>query len=109
MGGVLGGDSLVHIDPASITEENVAVVLGALVVEIQNMNSKIDEQGECLGNRLTVIENTLREHESLFWGPFRFSRCDLVPFIWKHKWLLLLIWTSLSIGVSAIEFIVRGI
>lgn len=100
---------MVRIDPASITEDNVAVVLGALVVEIQNMDSKIDERIECLGNRLIVIENTLREHENLFWGPFRFSRCDLAPFMWKHKWLLLLIWILLSMWVSAIDYVVRGI
>ncbi len=111
---------IVQIDPASITEDNVASVLGALVVEIQNMNNKIDEKmditnrtiDEKIGNlsgRLIVIENTLREHENMFWGPFRFSRCDLFPFIWRHKWLLLLLWTLLSVWVSAIDYVVKSL
>lgn len=90
------------------------------MVEIQNLNDKIDEKLditnetlnkkiECLAERLAVIENTLQKQEDMFWRPLKFSFCDLLPFIWKNKWILILIWTMLSIWISVIDYAVRSL
>lgn len=61
------------IDPTQITEKNVPQVLGAIVVELQNMNSKLDTHMESLEQdiystmeklveRIALMENIQTSH-----------------------------------------------
>ncbi len=110
----------VEIDPAKITKDNVPSILGALVVEMKAMNSKIDEtmkeandsiEGKitAINGRLDTIDKTLKEHERIFWGPLRISRCEIVPFLWRNKIALIALWLILSVWVSAIDWGVRAL
>jgi hypothetical protein len=49
------------IDPTQITQDNVPQVLGAIVVELQNMNHKLDEHMEELTDSVNERINALTE------------------------------------------------
>lgn len=108
------------IDPSNITDENIPAVLGAIVVELQNLperleinmnatNQALTMQVESIENRLCNIEAVLREHDRIFWKPIKISRCEVIPFMKKNKWLLLGLWSMISIWLGAIDWIVRAI
>lgn len=49
------------IDPTQITQDNVPQVLGAIVVELQNINYKLDEHMEELNDSINEKINALTE------------------------------------------------
>jgi len=131
------------IDPTQITEKNVPQVLGAIVVELQNMNHKLDEHAiemesrlnekiNVLANRVSgieenraanpncqmhiaqisridAIEKTLKLHDTLFWTPLLVTKEDILPFIWKYKYIVAGITAILTAWLAITDWAVRAI
>ena len=131
------------IDPTQITEKNVPQVLGAIVVELQNMNRKLDEHAvemesrlnekiNVLANRVAsieenqaanpncqmhlievgridAIEKTLKLHDTLFWTPLLVTKEDILPFIWKYKYIVAGVTAILTVWLAITDWAVRAI
>lgn len=131
------------INPTEITENNVPQVLGAIVVELQNMNRKLDDHMEELAKhvngridiltdrvdmlekeknihpncithqetlkRLDGIENTLKLHDALFWTPLLVTKQDIIPFLWRYKYIVGGITAILTAWLAVTDWIVRSI
>ena len=131
------------IDPTQITEKNVPQVLGAIVVELQNMNRKLDEHAiemesrlnekiNVLANRVAsieenraanpncqmhlieigridAIEKTLKLHDTLFWTPLLVTKEDILPFMWKYKYIVAGVTAILTAWLAITDWAVRAI
>ena len=131
------------IDPTQITEKNVPQVLGAIVVELQNMNRKLDEHAAEMESRLNekinvlanrvasieenqaanpncpmhltqtsridAIEKTLKLHDTLFWTPLLVTKEDILPFIWKYKYIVAGVTAILTAWLAITDWAVRAI
>ena len=131
------------IDPTQITEKNVPQVLGAIVVELQNMNRKLDEHAAEMESRLNekinvlanrvasieenqaanpncqmhlievgridAIEKTLKLHDTLFWTPLLVTKEDILPFIWKYKYIVAGVTAILTVWLAITDWAVRAI
>lgn len=87
------GDPL--IDPASITEDNVPQVLGAMLIELRDIRT---EQGR--------IRETLDDHTDCL-QIFKFSRCKLAPWLGRNRWAVAAAFASISIWMSSLDWINR--
>jgi hypothetical protein len=131
------------IDPTRITQDNVPQVLGAIVVELQNMNRKLDDHIEELEKnvnkridalssrvddieqqnsvhpnctthhetlkRLDGIEKTLKLHDTLFWTPLLVTKDDIIPFLWKYKYIIAGTTAILTGWLAVTDWAVRAI
>lgn len=131
------------IDPTQITQKNVPQVLGAMVVEMQNMNRKLDEHMEelkddlnkkvdalalrvddiekqkvdhpnCITHletlqRLSSIEKTLKLHDTLFWTPLMVTKDDILPLLWKYKYVVMGVTGILTAWLAVTDWAVRAI
>ena len=134
---------MLDIDPTQITEKNIPQVLGAIVVELQNMNRKLDEHAMEMEERLTekidvlanrvsdieenqianpncqmhitqlsridAIEKTLKLHDTLFWTPLLVTKEDILPFIWKYKYIVAGITAILTAWLAITDWAVRAL
>lgn len=108
--------STFDIDPSTITKESMPAVLGAIVNELKTLNQKIEnsfnemtKSTACLENRVSTIEETLRLHERYFWGPIKLSRCEILPFIWRNKAVLLVLLGVASSWLAVVDYAVRAV
>lgn len=133
----------IDISPTEITEKNVPQVLGAIVVELKNLNLKLDDHMEefaktingridvltervdkieieraihpnCITHqetlkRLDGIETTLKLHDTLFWTPLLVTRQDILPFLWRYKFVIGGITAILTAWLAITDWIVRSV
>jgi len=108
--------SLIDIDPASITKDNIPSVLGAIVIELKSINKRLDDgleqdkkTAETIDTRLKTVEQTLQDHDKYFWGPIRISKCHIIPFLKNNKYAMAMLFTAMTFWISAIDYLVRAI
>jgi hypothetical protein len=83
------------IDPASITDDNIPAVLGAILIEIRDIKS---EQ--------TDIKNVLDDHTECL-EIFKFSKCKLMPWMGRNRWILAAIFGGFSLWISSLDWLNR--
>lgn len=108
--------SLLEIDPASITKDNIPSILGAIVTELRAINQKIDDgikqdlqTALAIDARLQKVEQTLDSHEKMFWGPIKISKCHVIPFLKNNKYVVTLFFAAATFWLSAVDYIVRAV
>lgn len=108
--------SLLEIDPATITKDNIPSILGAIVVELRAINQKIDDglkqdlqTASAIDARLQKVEQTLDSHEKMFWGPIKISKCHVIPFLKNNKYVVTFVFAAATFWMSAIDYIVRAV
>ena len=84
-----------QIDPSSITPDNIPAILGAILVEIRDI--KADQR---------EIKTVLDEHTDCL-EVFKFSKCKLVPWISRNKYVMAVIFGTLSVWISSLDWINR--
>ena len=131
------------IDPTQITQDNLPQVLVAIVVELQNINRKLDEHSEEMEARLNdridllsvkiagiektrsdnpnckmhaeqlkridAIEKKLELHDTMFWTPLLVTKDDILPFLWKYKYIVAGITAILTTWLAITDWVVRSI
>jgi len=131
------------INPTEINEKNIPQVLGAIVVELKNLNLKLDDHMEefaktinskidnlnervddlekekyahpnCTTHletlkRLDGIETTLKLHDTLFWTPLLVTKQDILPFLWRYKYVVGGTTAILTAWLAVTDWIVRSI
>jgi hypothetical protein len=85
-------DKLPDLTTIELKHENIPILLGALIT-YQQFNIKDHEE----------IKATLKDHEECL-KVFKFSKCTLIPWISRNKWILLAIFMFISIWLSTINF-----
>jgi hypothetical protein len=83
------------IDPASITQETIPAVLGAILIEIRDVKA---EQ--------IAIKKVLDEHTECL-AIFKFSTCVVMPWIGRNRWVLVSIVGGVSIYLSSLDWLNR--
>jgi hypothetical protein len=85
----------ISIDPSNITQDSIPVVLGAILVQL-DQNSKDHEE----------IKKMLKEHEDCL-QILNFSRCKLIPWLGRNRYVVTSIFVVLSIWISSLDWINR--
>ena len=81
------------IDPASITQENIPAVLGAMLVML-DQNAEDHKE----------IKAILKDHEECL-RIFRFSRCNLIPWLGRNRWIVVAFFATISIWFSSLDWL----
>ena len=83
------------IDPASITEDNIPQVLGAMLIELRDIRTEQTDIKEILADHTDCLQ------------IFKFSRCKLLPWMGRNKWVIAIIFSGFSLWISALDWINR--
>jgi hypothetical protein len=83
------------IDPASITDDNVPAVLGAILIEIRDIKAEQIKIKEVLDDHTECLE------------IFKFSKCRLAPWLGRNRWVLVALFSGISLWFASIDWLNR--
>jgi hypothetical protein len=83
------------IDPASLTHESVPYILGVLASQMEQNTKDHNE-----------IKEILKDHDECL-QIFKFSRCKLIPWVGRNRWVVTLLFLGLSVWISSLDWLNR--
>jgi hypothetical protein len=83
----------------SLEEASQDLLLGQLIQAVNDLKAKNEEDHE-------EIKAILKDHEECL-EIFKFSKCKVMPWMGRNKWVIGVIFCSLSIWISSLDWLNR--